>query len=507
MKDDHLWKKDPQGHHKLVIEPNKHPTILISAHNKAGHHRDFATCTQIIDHFWWPDLAADVAWFVKTCHLCQLHQTCNILILPVIATPTPLFTKMYMDTLHLLKSGGFKYLVQGHCLLTHYPKYHILHTKTAKTISDWIFEDIFCWWGALCEIVTDNGPAFVKALDYLGKCYHICHIWISGYNSRVNGIVERTHFNIHQALFKACDGDQSKWHSVITSVMWADRVTVHRHMGCSPYFTVTETHPLLPLDITEATYLLPPPDAPLLTTNLIATHAVALQKWRAHLAKLMSNVYSMHIKAAICFKQELSSTITNYYFKLGDLVLIWNTAIEKSLNCKMRTRYIGPLIVILQNRGSVYIISELNGLVFNCPIAAFHVIPYFAWQCIDIPPLDELIDITLHWLRELEETMLSDLDNEDEDLAANLYPSPDEDNDDKDWGQSILQLGGEILGKFFKFLILMLLRFCSFFAVLLLHLCRSYDLVGHERGFTGYEAFWAFPLLKNMLFCFERLIF
>ena len=322
MKDDHLWKKDPQGHHKLVIEPNKRTTILVSAHDEAGHHRDFTTCAQIVDHFWWPDLASDVAWFVKTCHLCQLRQTRNILIPPVVATPTPLFAKMYMDTMHLPKSGGFKYLVQGRCSLTHYPEYCILRTETAKTIGDWIFYDILCRWGALCEIITDNGPAFVKALDYLGKQYHIRHIRISGYNSCANGIVERTHFDIRQALFKACNGDQSKWHSVVTSVMWADRVTVCRRMGCSPYFAVTGTHTLLPLDIAEATYLLPPPDAPLSTTDLIATRAVALQKRRAHLAKLASDVYSARIKAAIRFKQEHFSTITDYNFKLGDLVLI-----------------------------------------------------------------------------------------------------------------------------------------------------------------------------------------
>ena len=139
IKDDHLWKKDLQGHHKLVIEPNKCPTILVSAHDEAGHHGDFATCAQIIDCFWWPDLATNIAWFVKTCHLCQLCQTCNILIPPVVATPTPLFAKMYMDMMHLLKSGGFKYLVQGHCSLTHYPEYRILHTETAKTIGNWIF--------------------------------------------------------------------------------------------------------------------------------------------------------------------------------------------------------------------------------------------------------------------------------------------------------------------------------------------------------------------------------
>ena len=130
----------------------------------------------------------------------------------------------------------------------------------------------------LCKIVTDNGPAFIKALGYLAKCYHICHICISGYNSHANGIVEQVYFKVRQVMFKVCNGDQSKWHLVVTSIMWADCVTVCRRMGCSPYFAVTGTHPLLPLDIVEATYLLPPPDAPMSMTTLIADCAIALQK-------------------------------------------------------------------------------------------------------------------------------------------------------------------------------------------------------------------------------------
>ena len=96
----------------------------------------------------------------------------------------------------------------------------------------------------------------------------------------------------------------------------------------------------------------------------------------------------------------------------------------------MRARYIGPLIVISRNKGGAYIISELNGSVFDRPIAAFRVIPYFARQRIDVPPLDELIDITSRRLRELEETTLSDSDDEDEDVAADRYPSPDEDDEE-----------------------------------------------------------------------------
>ena len=65
-----------------------------------------------------------------------------------------------------------------------------------RTLGKWIFEDILCRWGALSEIVTDNGKAFIKAADYLAKKYHIRHIQISGYNSRANGLVERTHYDV-----------------------------------------------------------------------------------------------------------------------------------------------------------------------------------------------------------------------------------------------------------------------------------------------------------------------
>ena len=203
-------------------------------------------------------------------------------------------------------------------------------------------------------------------------------------------------------------------------------------MGCSPYFATTSTHPLLPLDIAKATYLLPPPDAPLSSTDLIARRAVALQKCRSHLAALASDVYAARIKAAIRFEQEHAATIVKYDFNLGDLVLIRNTAIEKSLNCKMRVRYLGPLIVISRNKGGAYIVSELDGSVFDRTIAAFRVIPYFARQHIDIPPLDKLVDISARRLRELEDSTAADPDDDSDDLADEEDSPPDSPDGDKD---------------------------------------------------------------------------
>jgi hypothetical protein len=293
----------------------------------------------------------------------------------------------------------------------------MLRKETAKALATFILHNIIQRWGTLIEIVTDNGAAFLKALEYLAKHYHIKHIRISGYNSRANGIVERSHFDVREALFKACDGDQSKWSANAHSVFWSERVTVRRRMGCSPYFATTGTHPLLPFNISEANYLLLPPEAPLSTTDLIVRRVIALQKRRDHLANLHKKVHSARLQAAIKFEKEHLHTIRDFDFKTGDLVLIRNTAIEKALNRKMRARYLGPLIVIARNKGGAYIVVELDGSVFDRPIAAFRVIPYFARDKIAIPSIRELVDISERRLEQLKNTEAVDPDDE-EDLAG-----------------------------------------------------------------------------------------
>ena len=204
---DKLWKKDIQGQHKLVVLPGYCIAILTAAHNNVAHKGFFTTHILIMEWFWWLLIRQDIAWFICSCHFCQIRQTHNVLIPPVITSPALLFVKMYMDTMHMLTASGFCYLVQGHCSISHYPEFCMLHNKTSTALANWIFEDILCRWGTLIEIVSDNKPAFVKALTHLAKKYHIAYIHISGYNSHTNNIVKQPHFNVWQALFKAVDSD------------------------------------------------------------------------------------------------------------------------------------------------------------------------------------------------------------------------------------------------------------------------------------------------------------
>src|SRR4051812_24501033 len=101
-------------------------------------------------------MQSDITWFIHTCHLCQTRKTQNVLIPPIVAMPSLLFSHIYMDTMHLPKSGRFKYIIHGQCSLCHWPEFDMLATKNHKSLGEFILHSFIYQWGPLFEIVMDN---------------------------------------------------------------------------------------------------------------------------------------------------------------------------------------------------------------------------------------------------------------------------------------------------------------------------------------------------------------
>jgi len=75
--------------------------------------------------------------------------------------------------------------------------------------------------------------------------------------------------------------NESKWSGNRYSFFWAERVNSPKAHGLLPYFVSNLAHhPLLPIDISEANYLLPPPEIHLTTTDLIAPELLRYRKDR-----------------------------------------------------------------------------------------------------------------------------------------------------------------------------------------------------------------------------------
>ena len=54
------------------------------------------------------------------------------------------------------------------------------------------------------------------------------------------------------------------------------------------------------------------------------------------------------------------------------------------------------------------IVAELDGSLFDRPIAAFRVIPYLARKSIPLPPLQELLNDALTRFKEMKDSEISD---------------------------------------------------------------------------------------------------
>src|SRR4051794_16039483 len=375
--DQKLWKRHPTGRHQLFVEESKRGKLIKEAHDDLGHKGPFVTWTRLLERFWWPLLDQDVQWYCRSCHQCQVRQINKIVIPPTVATPASLFRRVHMDTMLMPKAGGYMGIVHARCSLSGYPECRPLRRETGKTIAAFIFEEILCRWGAVEEIVTDNGSAFVKALDELGRKYRIHNIRISPYNSQANGIIERAHRPLRDALVKAADGDESRWPSVLHSVLWAEWVTIQRATKRSPYWIAHGVEPSFPFDLAEATYLVLPLDTPMSTEDLLAIRARQLQKCPEDLEAIKGRILKARQESVRQFVEKHQHQIRDFDFKPGALVLVRNSAIESNLDRKSKPRFFGPMVVVNRTTRGAYKLAELDRTISNYRYAAFRVVPYY----------------------------------------------------------------------------------------------------------------------------------
>ena len=287
-----LYKRGENAMHRLVVDREHRMYMLRAAHDSLGHRGGYATTALIELRFWWPEFEKDAKWYVKTCEICLKRQQALYKIPPVVTATPSIFQKVHTDVMHMSESSNrCGYIVDARCALSRYVEARGLRNADAESIGRFLLEEIICRWGCPKWLVTDNGKPFIAAAKWLNAKYGIVGIRISSYNSQANGIIERGHWDIRQSIYKATDGDLKKWFWFLPQVLWADRITVRRGLGCSPYFAVCGAHPVIPLDLNEATWLVEYPDTIMDTADLVGLRARALPKHTYHVDEMRERVH------------------------------------------------------------------------------------------------------------------------------------------------------------------------------------------------------------------------
>jgi transposase InsO family protein len=111
-----------------------------------------------------------------------------------ISAPVTIFEKVYIDVMYMPPSSQYRYIVAAKDDLTGVTEASPLQKNNSKTLAKFLWEKIYCRYGAVGQVTTDNGPEVKGAFEELVRRMGIPHVSISPYNKHANGVVERGHF-------------------------------------------------------------------------------------------------------------------------------------------------------------------------------------------------------------------------------------------------------------------------------------------------------------------------
>jgi len=132
---------------------------------------------------------------------------------------------------------------------------------------------------------------------------------------------------------------------------------------------------VFPLDNVEATYLLPLLNALALTEDLVVYHAQQLQKFPEDLLDMSARVLKSRKQSVAKFVKCFSSTIQDYDFQVGSLVLFCSSHIKKELNHKTKPHFLGTMVIVHWKKGGTYILAKLNGAETSICHFSSHPLP------------------------------------------------------------------------------------------------------------------------------------
>ena len=382
IKDHKLFKRNSANFPLLVVtSPQKRLAILTQAHENLGHKGEHAVFELIRVRFYWPHMRTDVHHHVASCHECQIRSTKRMEVPITISAPITPFQKVYIDVMFIPPAGGFHYIVAAKDDLTGVTEARAIRKNNSATLAKFFRECIYYRYGAVGQVTTDNGSEVKGAFEILVKRLGIPQVKISPYNKHANGVVERGHYILREAIVKSCHKDSEgralQWNRQVDAAVFADRVTINSVTGYSPYYLLHGVHPLLPFDLFEATFLVEGFHSGMTTSELLALRIRQLQKHDIDIEKAAEMLHKLRLRSKEQFNHRYQKRLQKSEYEEGSLVLVRNTRLEMSLNkFKLDPRYLGPYEVVKQTARGNYILKELDGTIHMEPYAAFRLISY-----------------------------------------------------------------------------------------------------------------------------------
>ena len=341
VQDNHLFRRNSKNvpMRRVVDDPVERQNILQQLHDESGHKGREGTYRRVADRYWWDNLHAEVKSYVQSCEECQRRDPSR----PEEALhPTwvaVLWQKVGLDVVYMPPCEGYKFLVVARCDLSGWVEAKPLRALSSRAVADFLWEDVICRHGCFGKLVIDGGSENKDAVAELAERYGVKRVVVSAYHPQANGMIERGHKPIVDALSKMSARGYTNWVRILPAILWANRLTVRTSTGLTPYYICYGNEPVFPIELEIPTWQILPWDEIHSTADLLAMRARQLQCQDKDLEESTLHLQCMRLEGKEHHDEKYD--VRHKELVADDVVLLHDTRREKDMFRKLAFQWLG----------------------------------------------------------------------------------------------------------------------------------------------------------------------
>ena len=241
------------AHYQLALPKSLIPTVLKLHHDSTlGAHGGIQdTIDKVKEHYYFPQLAAVVSDYVKSCPACQRRKITRVHTKNAItAYPTPSrpFSVWQIDLYGPIPvtSRGYSYIFTSVDMFSKYLYAKPLLNKDAMSVSEVLF-DMFTTFGVCDTLISDQGSEFTATVTKeLCSLLQVPQQFSMSFVHHTLGACERTHRTLASRLTPYMNKQSSNWDQYLPAVVFAMNNAVNASTGYSPFEIIFGERPKFP---------------------------------------------------------------------------------------------------------------------------------------------------------------------------------------------------------------------------------------------------------------------
>ena len=303
--------------------------------------------------YWWPNMRGDIQAVINDCDPCTRYVVTHKMFNPAkyITAEGP-WSHIQIDYHVKMPESpdGYNCVFVAVCVFTGYAVLEPTRGNEATTTAEVLWTRCCCTLGLPKIIQSDNGSEFVSdVVCALTKLAGVDRRFISPYNPRADGKVERTIGTVMTCIKKMLHGTANHWPLYVPFAQLAYNNKIADLTGASPFSLMYGRSCNEPQDYTQ-------PDAQVKPFDL--------SEWRSYQDKFLALILPGIADRIDKRKKKMVQTLNKHRKLLlpgsipnGALVML----VDPDRGSKMDPVYVGPYTVVRRTRQGNYVLRDDNG--------------------------------------------------------------------------------------------------------------------------------------------------